>query len=89
MTLNRRRRSSLPSNGSQSRQDRAAAAPHQLELSVRRYEADASLRFELAQLDALVEGAVVDCDGRLAAPARRQNRRLIFGRRAKTELQRS
>lgn len=46
--------------------------PHELVLSIRRDEADASLRVELAEAHALVESAVVDGYG-LLPTAKREN----------------
>jgi len=45
------------------------AVPHELKLAIRWDEADAVLCLKLAQLDTLVELAVVDGDGRLAPSA--------------------
>ena len=51
----------------------AAAVPHELEFPVRRDEGDGVLGLELAELDALVELAVVDGDRALRA------RRVVTG----------
>lgn len=51
-------------------QDGVVKLPHQLKLAVGRDETDGMFRFELAQLDALMELAIIDDDDRLSRPGR-------------------